>query len=512
MQAKAGKIIPFPLERRFPTPQNRTHTLRVYLVRGPYGRELEGQEIFRTLQLRGNQTLEDLHYAILHSFDRNTDQPYEFYTGGDPYDRSGTRYSCPSSTRAEKGPPQENRKGRAGIAPLVSLDSLELKNDQIFSYWFDMEEEWGHLIHVVSINPARLSGEYPALIEKVGDLPSPSPAPRRDPRDLKELDQGEGQPWDEVLETLMTEFQASWRQQSEEVPLRPNCRLKTALGKIPAPWLQGICIQIGFEGVRTRKERIRKLLQALPDEERLAQIWRELPTGSREILRWVLLENKGWVTIQHLSVKFGRDSDRTWWWHEGEKPATPLGLLRIFGLVYVGKTQNGRRKMRIACVPVELRKPLRQIILNAQPLEKAFSLTEESEPPVTPDQYPAENSQTEGTPTTVTTSLDLCQDLDSQDLRRFMAELPLQSDTETLYAHMLERIRREPEPYAKLEVRKFLRIMTEGCSTYNRLAAYKLGVAMFNKRFASPATSDSSPMIKKWAKDLAKGRQQEDLF
>ena len=91
---KTGKVIPFPIERRVPSYQPKAYTLRVYLVRGPYGKELEGKEIFRTLQIRGDQTLEDLHYAILYSFEREKDNDYEFCTGKDPYDRSGVRYVC----------------------------------------------------------------------------------------------------------------------------------------------------------------------------------------------------------------------------------------------------------------------------------------------------------------------------------------------------------------------------------------------------------------------------------
>jgi len=100
--------------------------------------------------------------------------------------------------------------------------------------------------------------------------------------------------------------------------MRPNTRLKTALNKLPSHWLQGICQQIGMEGLKNRKERVQKLAETLPENETLERIWLPIPGPSREVLRWILMEREGWATIQHLSKKFGRDSDTTWWWNEGQ--------------------------------------------------------------------------------------------------------------------------------------------------------------------------------------------------
>ena len=197
------------------------------------------------------------------------------------------------------------------------------------------------------------------LIEKVGNSPS-----LQSQEEMDEPDDSEQEEFSEndLLGLLMGEFQVLWRQEAEDVLMRPNTRLKTALNKLPSHWLQGICQQIGLEELKNRKERLLKLAKVLPESQTLERIWRPLPESSREVLRWILLKREGWATIQHLSRKFGRDTDTTWWWNEGQTPKTPLGLLRVFGLIYVGKTKYGKRRMRIATIPVELRKPLKRIL------------------------------------------------------------------------------------------------------------------------------------------------------
>ncbi len=56
---------------------SKLYTLLVYLTGGPIGGEFEGQVITRTIQIRGDQTLEKLHTAIFKAFDRFEQHFYE---------------------------------------------------------------------------------------------------------------------------------------------------------------------------------------------------------------------------------------------------------------------------------------------------------------------------------------------------------------------------------------------------------------------------------------------------
>jgi len=329
-----GKVIPFPADKRASLPRPNVYILRVYLVSGPYGEESVGHEIFRTLKVRGDQTLEDLHHAIFCSYEREHDRYYEFCLGMDPNDPEGVRYTCGEAV-SKYGPRGLVKPGKkVGLAPLATVESLGLTDDQFFGYWFDLIEEWIHLIHVISIEPADVSVDYPLLIEKEGGLPIPVPL------DLDRREYGRGEDTlreEDVLVLLMGEMQMRWRKQIENAPLKPNTRLKTALTKLPSHWLEAISRQGDLGEVRNRKGRIDALAEWLPREENLRKIWNSLPLPSREVLSWILLEKSGAVKIQNLSRRYGADTDITWWWNEGQMPETPLGLLRSRGLVYVGK-------------------------------------------------------------------------------------------------------------------------------------------------------------------------------
>ena len=64
------------------------YTLTVYIIGGPISEEYEGKVTARTIQIKGSQTLQDLHYAIFDAFDRWEEHLYEFNLGSGPYDRS----------------------------------------------------------------------------------------------------------------------------------------------------------------------------------------------------------------------------------------------------------------------------------------------------------------------------------------------------------------------------------------------------------------------------------------
>ncbi len=501
-----GKVILFPSEKRASVLRPNAYTLRVYLVSGPYGEESVGQEIFRTLRVRGDQTLEELHDAIFRSYEREQDRYYEFCLGMDPDDPDGVRFTCGEavSKYGVDGPvkPGEN----VGLAPLVTIESLGLEDDQFFGYWFDLIEEWIHLIHVIAIEPADVSEHYPLLVEKEGELPVPVAVDteRRDVRRGSDMLREE-----DVLVLLMGEMQMRWRRQAEDAPLKPNTWLRTALNKLPSPWLQAIGRQGNLGEIRNRKGRIDALVEWLPREENLRMIWNLLPVPSREVLCWILLDRGGAVKIQNLSRRYGADTDITWWWNEGQLPGTPLGFLRSNGLVYVGKIREGKRRFRIAVVPMELRKGLTRIAQepgsmeggpcaekpqDGQPEQDAFTQEALLEAPVSGSGNP-----------------DPWKGLESFNLRAFLAVCPLREDTECMYARTLGQIRRNPEGFPRRQVRSFLSRMTRAHSVWSRLEAYKLGLLLLDQRFVHPALSDNSRLIQQWAESVLEP-PQERLF
>jgi Plasmid pRiA4b ORF-3-like protein len=88
----------------------RLYTLEVFIISGPITEKFAKKNpvISRTIQIRDDQTLEDLHHAIFDAFGRSDEHMYEFQFGKGPMDPKAPRYVLPShyeSESGEKNPP-----------------------------------------------------------------------------------------------------------------------------------------------------------------------------------------------------------------------------------------------------------------------------------------------------------------------------------------------------------------------------------------------------------------------
>lgn len=159
----------------------RLYTLEVFLLSGNYTAKFarENRVVSRTIQIRGDQTLEDLHEAIFKAYGRWEQHFYEFQLGGKrPMDPKARRYVLPEafeSERQEKNPP-------AGQVHMTTLDSLGLKVGDPFGYWFNFGDDWWHQINVEAIEDKVPRGRFPRIIKKVGASPPQYP-PEEDEED-----------------------------------------------------------------------------------------------------------------------------------------------------------------------------------------------------------------------------------------------------------------------------------------------------------------------------------------
>ena len=89
-----------------PTDQGngRLYTLEVFLLGGPTTEKFATKNpvVSRTIQLRGGQTLEDLHHAIFDAFGRWEEHMYEFQFGKGPMDPKAPRYVLPGAFETNK--------------------------------------------------------------------------------------------------------------------------------------------------------------------------------------------------------------------------------------------------------------------------------------------------------------------------------------------------------------------------------------------------------------------------
>jgi hypothetical protein len=133
------------------------YTFDVYIISGPISEKFveDNQVILRKIEIRGDQTLKDLHFAIFNAFDREEEHLYEYQIGGKgPHDPKAARYSTPDP-----------------FATVTTIDSLNLKVDDVFGYWFDFGDDWWHQINVVSLQSGVPTERYPKVIERTGKSP-----------------------------------------------------------------------------------------------------------------------------------------------------------------------------------------------------------------------------------------------------------------------------------------------------------------------------------------------------
>jgi hypothetical protein len=154
-----------------PTDQGdvRFYTLEVFLLSGPITERFAKQNpvVSRTIQIRGDQTLEDLHHAIFGAFGRWEQHMYEFQFGKGPMDPKAPRYVLPGAFETDLG--EENPP--AGRVDRTRIDSLGLEVVRSFGYWFDFGDDWWHQINVEAIEDKVPRGKFPRVTKRVGKSP-----------------------------------------------------------------------------------------------------------------------------------------------------------------------------------------------------------------------------------------------------------------------------------------------------------------------------------------------------
>ena len=101
------------------------YTLEVFIIAGPVHEKFvkKNPVLSRTLEIRGDQTLEQLHKIIFKAFDRFDEHLYEFQVGGKgSQDPKARRYGFPS----DQDEVSDGLK-LAGDVSQTALDDLNLK-------------------------------------------------------------------------------------------------------------------------------------------------------------------------------------------------------------------------------------------------------------------------------------------------------------------------------------------------------------------------------------------------
>lgn len=121
-----------------------------------------GEPVVRTIAVREDQTLEDLHEALRLAFGWFDPHMYAFWMSGKWWDRDCVRYQTPFELDSD------DDNVRSARTPLAEVG---LRKGKAIAYLFDFGDEWRLLLKVVD----RWQGgeeSYPQLIEASGIAPA----------------------------------------------------------------------------------------------------------------------------------------------------------------------------------------------------------------------------------------------------------------------------------------------------------------------------------------------------
>jgi tetratricopeptide (TPR) repeat protein len=122
----------------------------------------DSPRIWRKIEIKGDQTLHQLHKAIFDAFERFEEHLYAFFLSNKPWD-SSTEYGSPD--------PESEAKN----AKRARIDSLGLQVKKKFLYLFDFGDEWWHSIELLRIREEEAVGKYPRVVESQGEAPPQYP-------------------------------------------------------------------------------------------------------------------------------------------------------------------------------------------------------------------------------------------------------------------------------------------------------------------------------------------------
>lgn len=136
---------------------------------GQCGRGTE-EKISRKIELLENQTLDDLHEAIIYqSFGWDDPHLYSFHLDNVPYSKDRSKeYTCDDHMNIDPEFGKTN-------STTIELKNLKFTKNQIFLFVFDFGDDHHFRIKVKGFGEIQKGQKYPIILEEVGKAPEQYP-------------------------------------------------------------------------------------------------------------------------------------------------------------------------------------------------------------------------------------------------------------------------------------------------------------------------------------------------
>ncbi len=138
----------------------------------------------------------------------------------------------------------------------------------------------------------------------------------------------------------------------ENIVVNQHTRTSAMLNKYPFQWIDGIAKVLGIDVKMLKDDKIRQIVSTVTANPR--KIIENLPQKCQKAMNEVLQEGG---IMRYGSLAKNYDDEIDFWWNE-HPPKSTLGLLRLHGLLYVGKLPMNGKLVKVAFVPKDLRESL----------------------------------------------------------------------------------------------------------------------------------------------------------
>lgn len=115
------------------------------------------KRVYRSIEILGNQTLDQLHGVILKAFDFDGDHLYSFFMNNKPWSSLSYEYCSPRS--------------EGNHADKILIKQLSLTSKQKFLYLYDYGDEWKFEVEFRENGIMEETKKYPRVISGVGKSP-----------------------------------------------------------------------------------------------------------------------------------------------------------------------------------------------------------------------------------------------------------------------------------------------------------------------------------------------------
>lgn len=165
-----------------------------------------------------------------------------------------------------------------------------------------------------------------------------------------------------ILDTdiMMHYYEKKEIERAESILLSPSTKLTAVLNKYPFQWVDGMCEVLSIDSKGRKNEKVISIAEEL--DKNISNIIQELPEKSKEALA-LILKNGGYVRYTLLK---DYDDEISWWWNN-HPPSSTIGLLRLYGLVVVGKMPSGTKIYKTALIPKDVRERLNEMTIKIIP-------------------------------------------------------------------------------------------------------------------------------------------------